>query len=141
MCLRIEIVNNLSESLTCEEDLKAKLSTINFSLQRIFMVIDTTRFIINPSLANKLAMEYKEVLQLKKLLTNGNVTSLNSEAVSYFTFLCSDIIYNYTELLDTETDNNGNLAIATKLALEEREPNLKMFNLKSKMLKFEIMEA
>ena len=141
MCLRIEIVNNLSESLTCEDDLKAKLSTINFSLQKIFMVIDTTRFIINPSLANKLAMEYKEVLQLKKLLTNGNVTSLNSEAVSYFIFLCSDIISNYTELLDTETANNGNLAIATKLALEEREPNLKMFNLKSKMLKFEIMEA
>lgn len=141
MCLEVEIVTNLTESLTCEEDLKVKLSIINFSLQRLFMVIDTTRFIINPSLANKLAMEYKEVLKLKELLKNEDTPNLSSESVSYFICYCKDIISNYVELLDTETDNNGNLAVATELALNNKELNLKMFNFKSNMLKTEIKEV
>ena len=141
MCLEVEIVTNLTESLTCEEDLKVKLSIINFSLQRLFMVIDTTRFIINPSLANKLAMEYKEVLKLKELLKNEDTPNLSSESVSYFICYCKDIISNYVELLDIETDNNGNLAVATELALNNKELNLKMFNFKSNMLKTEIKEV
>lgn len=141
MALIIEVVTNLTESLTCEDDLKRKLENINSQLQRVFLLVTGTRFILEPRLANKLAMEYKEVLQLKEVLETGNTGTLNQEAIDYFKFYCSDIISNYTELLDEETYNNGNLAIATELALENKEPNIKMFNLKPRMLKFEIKEA
>lgn len=136
---KITIIKNLSSGLDSEMDLLEKLAIINNSYQRLFLAIDSTDKILAPAIARLLAKEYKEVLTLKELLTNGNINNLNEEAINYFKFYCSDIISNYLELLDIETANNGNLAITTELYLNNREENLALYNFNANdILKIEL---
>lgn len=123
-------------------DFQIALQKYNGYIQRLFLTLDSTHFILKPYDALQLANDYKKIKHLKYRFERGKVPKMDTNQNKFFIDICSDIISNYKELLELETSNNGNLSIATQLVYDSsKEPfNLNIFNYQGRFLDSELLK-
>ena len=110
--------------------LQIALTMFNGYLQRLFLTVDSTKFILRPVDALQLAEDYRKIKKFKWRLDHRTVSYLDDKESEFYLNICNDIISNYRELLKTEMLNGGNLAIATKILMDDDEEpfDLEIFN-------------
>lgn len=110
--------------------LQIALTMFNGYLQRLFLTVDSTKFILRPVDALQLAEDYRKIKKFKWRLDHRTVSYFDDKESEFYLNICNDIISNYRELLKTEMLNGGNLAIATKILMDDDEEpfDLEIFN-------------
>lgn len=110
--------------------LQTALAKFNGYLQRLFLTVDSTKFILRPVDALQLAEDYRKIKKFQWRLDHRTVSYLDDKESEFYLNICNDIISNYRELLKTEMLNGGNLAIATKIVMDDDEEpfDLEIFN-------------
>ena len=88
--------------------LQTTLMTYNNYLQRLFLTLDSTKFILKPLDALQLADDFNKIVKYKGRLEIRHVQYLNEKQTKFYINLCNDIISNYNEVLELETSNGGN---------------------------------
>ena len=110
--------------------LQTVLAKFNGYLQRLFLTLDSTKYILKPVDALQLAEDYKKIKRFKWRLDNRTVSYLDDKESEFYLNICNDIISNYRELFKLEVGNGGNLAIATNIVMDDykRPFDLAIFN-------------
>lgn len=115
--------------------LQIALNSYNSYIQRLFLALDSTNFILKPLDAVQLATDFKTIKKFKWRLENNKVKYFDKHRNEFYLNLCNDIISNYRVVLELESSNGGNLPIATRLVnADEKEIDLSIFNYESKLL-------
>lgn len=111
------------------DSLTNNLRTYNQYLQRLFLTLDATQFILKPLDALQLADDFNKIHRYKRRLEIRHVQYLNDEQSEFYINLCNDIISNYDEILQLEISNDGNLGIANAIVEnDEKRVDLSIFN-------------
>ena len=109
--------------------LQTTLMTYNQYLQRLFLTLDSTKFILKPLDALQLAEDFNKIYKYKQRLEIRHVQYLDEKQTLFYINVCNDIISNFNEVLELETSNGGNLAIANELVEnDEKRVDLSIFN-------------
>lgn len=121
--------------------LQTTLMTYNNYLQRLFLTLDSTKFILKPLDALQLADDFNKIVKYKGRLEIHHVRYLDDKQTEFYNNLCRDIISNYNEVLELETNNGGNLAIATEIVEnDEKRVDLAIFNYNKHLLGYDILK-
>ena len=111
------------------KSLQYTLTTYNQYLQRLFLTLDATNFILKPLDALQLADDLNKIRRYKGRLEIRHVQYLNEAQSDFYINLCNDIISNYNEILELEISNDGNLGIANAIVEnDEKRVDLAIFN-------------
>lgn len=109
--------------------LQTTLMTYNQYLQRLFITLDATKYILKPLDALQLADDFNKIWKYKGRLEIRHVQYLDEAQSEFYINLCNDIISNFNEVLELETSNGGNLAIANEIVEnDEKRVDLSIFN-------------
>ena len=120
--------------------LQTTLMTYNNYLQRLFLTLDSTKFILKPLDALQLADDFNKIVKYKGRLEIHHVRYLDDKQTEFYNNLCRDIISNYNEVLELETNNGGNLAIADAIVEnDEKRVDLAIFNYDKKVIDNEML--
>ena len=120
--------------------LQTTLMTYNNYLQRLFLTLDSTKFILKPLDALQLADDFNKIVKYKGRLEIHHVRYLDDKQTEFYNNLCRDIISNYNEVLELETNNGGNLAIADVIVEnDEKRVDLAIFNYDKKVIDNEML--
>lgn len=123
------------------ESLNNTLTNYNHYLQRLFMTLDATQFILKPLDALQLADDFNKILKYNGRLAIRDVRYLDDAQTEFYKNLCSDIISNYNEVYKLETSNGGNLGIATQIIEnDEKQVDLSIFNYDKKLIEYETLQ-
>lgn len=120
--------------------LQTTLMTYNNYLQRLFLTLDSTKFILKPLDALQLADDFNKIVKYKGRLEIHHVRYLDDKQTEFYNNICRDIISNYNEVLELETNNGGNLAIADAIVEnDEKRVDLAIFNYDKKVIDNEML--
>ena len=120
--------------------LQTTLMTYNNYLQRLFLTLDSTKFILKPLDALQLADDFNKIVKYKGRLEIHHVRYLDDKQTEFYNNICRDIISNYNEVLELETNNGGNLAIADAIVEnDEKRVDLAIFNYDKKLIDNEML--
>lgn len=121
--------------------LQTTLMTYNQYLQRLFLTLDSTKFILKPLDALQLAEDFNKIYKYKQRLEIRHVQYLDEKQTLFYINVCNDIISNFNEVLELETSNGGNLAIANELVEnDEKRVDLSIFNYNAHLLEYDILK-
>ena len=122
--------------------LQTTLATYNNYLQRLFITLDSTQFILKPLDALQLADDFNKIRKYKGRLEIRHVRYLDDKQSEFYISICNDIISNYYEVLELETNNGGNLAIAEAIVEnDEKKVDLAIFNYDKHLLDYEVLNS
>ena len=122
--------------------LQTTLATYNNYLQRLFITLDSTQFILKPLDALQLADDFNKIRKYKGRLEIRHVRYLDDKQTEFYIGICNDIISNYYEVLELETNNGGNLAIAEAIVEnDEKKVDLAIFNYDKHLLDYEVLNS
>lgn len=122
--------------------LQTTLATYNNYLQRLFLTLDSTQFILKPLDALQLADDFNKIRKYKGRLEIRHVRYLDDKQTEFYIGICNDIISNYYEVLELETNNGGNLAIAERIVEnDEKKVDLAIFNYDKHLLDYEVLNS
>ena len=120
--------------------LQTTLMTYNHYLQRLFLTLDATKYILKPLDALQLADDYNKIWKYKGRLEIRHVRYLDDKQSEFYIGICNDIISNFNEVLELETSNGGNLAIATEIVeKDQKQVDLSIFNYNKHLLDYEML--
>lgn len=120
--------------------LQTTLMAYNHYLQKLFLTLDSTKFILKPLDALQLADDFNKILKYKGRLEIRHVRYLDDRQSEFYINICRDIISNYNEVLKLETENGGNLAIANRIIEnDEKRVDLSIFNYNSHLLENDLL--
>jgi len=121
--------------------LQDTLINYNGYLQRLFLTLDTTKWILKPLDALQLADDFQKILKYKGRLEIRHVQYLTEKETNFYIDVCNDIISNYNEVYDLETSNGGNLGIATEIIEnDKKEVDLSIFNYEGHLIDYDILK-
>lgn len=121
--------------------LQTTLMTYNQYLQRLFLTLDSTKFILKPLDALQLAEDFNKIYKYKQRLEIRHVQYLDEKQTLFYINVCNDIISNFNEVLELETSNGGNLAIANEIVEnDEKRVDLSIFNYNTHLLEYDILK-
>ena len=121
--------------------LQTVLTSYNHYLQKLFLTLDSTKFILKPLDALQLADDFNKIHKYKGRLEIRHVRYLDDKQTEFYIGICNDIISNYDEVLELETNNGGNLAIATEIVENDiKQVDLSIFNYEGHLLEYELLK-
>jgi len=121
--------------------LQTTLMTYNQYLQRLFLTLDSTKFILKPLDALQLAEDFNKIYKYKQRLEIRHVQYLDEKQTLFYINVCNDIVSNFNEVLELETSNGGNLAIANEIVEnDEKRVDLSIFNYNAHLLEYDILK-
>ena len=90
--------------------------------------------------ALQLADDFNKIVKYKGRLEIHHVRYLDDKQTEFYNNICRDIISNYNEVLELETNNGGNLAIADAIVEnDEKRVDLTIFNYDKKVIDNEML--
>lgn len=120
--------------------LQTVLTSYNNYLQKLFLTLDSTKFILKPLDALQLADDFNKIVKYKGRLEIRHVRYLDDKQTEFYNNICRDIISNFNEVLELETSNGGNLAIATEIVEnDEKRVDLAIFNYDKHLLEYDVL--
>lgn len=121
--------------------LQTVLTSYNNYLQKLFLTLDSTKFILKPLDALQLADDFNKIVKFKGRLEIHHVRYLDDKQTEFYNNLCRDIISNYNEVLKLEINNGGNLEIANEIVEnDEKRVDLAIFNYNKHLLEYDILK-
>ena len=122
--------------------LQTTLMTYNNYLQRLFLTLDSTKFILKPLDALQLADDCDKIFKYKLRLEIRDVRYLDESQTEFYINICNDILSNYDEVYKLEISNGGNLGIATEIIESgKKEVDLSIFNYNQHLLESETLKG
>ena len=122
--------------------LQTTLCAYNNYLQRLFLTLNSTKFILKPLDALQLADDYNKIVKYNSRLETNTVQYFDEKQTKFYKNICNDIISNYNEVYELETLNGGNLEIATRIIENDKHPfDLSNFNYSGHLLDFDTLQT